>query len=66
VLGAEVLIPGRAFVAVALHTTQARVTLSADTNSIAYFDTAFGFGAYAYSSADDLVADTNGIRSWAL
>jgi hypothetical protein len=66
VLGTEVLIPRRTFVAVSLHTAQARVTLSADAHPIAYFDAAFGFAAYAYSSADDLVADTNGIRSRAL
>jgi len=45
----------------AMHTTQARVTLSADTNSVSHLDTTFNFAAYAYSSTNNLVTDTTWI-----
>lgn len=61
-LGAEVLVSRRAFVTRALHTAQAGVALSADTNTIAHLDTTVDLAAYAHSSAHDLVTHATWVR----
>jgi hypothetical protein len=50
----------------ALHTTQARVTLCADINSVSRLDTTLDSAAYTYSSINNLVADTTYIWRWLL